>query len=118
MRLDNNDRYVCMSSNHASPVELAGFGAPGSGQDVEVVSDLVYLAHGGGGLRIIDLAPEYAQTIEVDLDIQPGSESHSVRLESRRLLPAAASSAARAVRCGARIGRCLRFPSRLRPNGS
>jgi hypothetical protein len=78
-----------MPSNRASPVDLGGFGAPGSGQDVEVVSDLVYLAHGGGGLRIIDLGSEYAQTIEVDLDIQPGSESNSVRLEGRVLLPVA-----------------------------
>jgi hypothetical protein len=41
------------------------------------------------GLRIIDLGPEYAQTIIVDLDIKPGSDSNAVNPTARGILPVA-----------------------------
>jgi hypothetical protein len=40
-------------------------------------------------MRIIDFGPEYAQTIIVDIDIKPGSDSNAVNPLARGILPVA-----------------------------
>jgi len=76
-------------SDPTAPVELGALRTPDMAFDVEVVDGLAYVADGDGGLRIIDFGPEYAPSIEVDLDIKPGSEPNAVNPLARGILPVA-----------------------------
>ncbi len=48
---------------------------------------LVYAA--GSGLRIVDLGPEYAEALGVDIDIKPGSDTNPINPMSRGVIPVA-----------------------------
>jgi hypothetical protein len=54
-----------------------------------VVGGLAYLADAPSGLLIIDFGPEYAGSIEIDLDIKPGSDPNSIRLATGSVIPVA-----------------------------
>jgi hypothetical protein len=73
-------------SNPAAPVELGGVG--GRPEDVAVVDGLAYVV-GGGDLRVIDFGPEYAEPIEVEIDIKPGSDPNSINPSLAGDLPVA-----------------------------
>jgi hypothetical protein len=74
-------------SNPAFPVEPGALDTPGRARDVEVVGDLAYVA--GSGLRIFDFGPEYAGSIEIDLDIKPGGEPNAIHLAGGGVIPVA-----------------------------
>jgi hypothetical protein len=81
-------------SNPALPVKVGGgLSVPGSPYDVEVVGGLTYVAVGGylgiNSLRIIDFGPEYAASMEIDIDIKPGSNTNPINPSLNGNLPVA-----------------------------
>jgi hypothetical protein len=84
--------HVIDASNPLAVVELGGVNASQSSgltADIEVVDGLVYMADQWNGLRIIDFGPEYAGTLEIDLDIKPGSDSNPINPANKGVLPVA-----------------------------
>jgi hypothetical protein len=73
-------------SNPVFPVELGALDTQDYALDVEVMGDLVYVA-GYSGLRIIDIGPEYAQAITIDL--YPGSDRNTINPSGRGVIPVA-----------------------------
>jgi hypothetical protein len=76
-------------SNPAAPVELGALDTPDYAVDVAVAGDLAYVADYDSGLRILDFGPEYAPSIEVDLDIKPGGDPNSINPDDGGVVPAA-----------------------------
>jgi len=78
-------------SNPAEPVERGGFPLFGNARSggVAVADGLAYVAAGPGGLRIVDLGPEYAGSIAIDIDIKPGGGANLVNPMSRGVVPVA-----------------------------
>jgi hypothetical protein len=74
-------------SDPEAPVRLGAH--PTEALDVEVSGGLVYAAAGIEGLRIIDLGPEYRPTIQVEIDVKPGSDRNAVNPKSAGLVPVA-----------------------------
>jgi hypothetical protein len=73
-------------SNPAAPVELGGVDV--SSTDVAVVDGLAYVV-GGNHLRVVDFGPEYTGSIEIDVDIKPGSDPNSINPSLAGDLPVA-----------------------------
>jgi hypothetical protein len=84
--------HLIDASNPLAVVELGGVNASQSSgltADIEVVDGLVYMADQWNGLRIIDFGPEYSGSLEIDLDIKPGSDSNPINPALEGNLPVA-----------------------------
>jgi hypothetical protein len=73
-------------SDPAAPVEFGGVG--GRYRDVAVVDGMAHVV-GPSGLWIIDFGPEYNGSIEIDVDIKPGSDPNSINPSLEGDLPVA-----------------------------
>ena len=70
------------------PVLMGGFPAErGSWRGLALADGLVFGAAGRGGLQIIDLGPEYARVLPVEIAIRADGESGAVNLASRGVIP-------------------------------
>jgi len=83
---DGDALHAIDVSDPAHPVALGGF--PIFGISVDVEGGLAYVVD-GLSLSIIDFGPEYAPSIEVDLDIKPGSDTNRINLGAGGVIPAA-----------------------------
>jgi hypothetical protein len=74
----------------AAPVERGGFPVFGIGRSggVDVAGGLVYLAT-DFGMGIVDLGPEYAGLVEIEIDIKPGGDLGIINPVSRGVIPVA-----------------------------
>jgi hypothetical protein len=73
-------------SNPTAPVDLGGVG--GFFEDVAAADGLAYVV-GGVALRIIDFGPEYTESIQIEIDIKPGSDPNSINPSLEGDLPVA-----------------------------
>ncbi len=77
-------------SNPPTPVELGGFPVSGATRSGIATADgLVYVAAGWGGLRIVDLGPEYAGAVKIEIDVKPGRDPGVIHPMSRGVIPVA-----------------------------
>jgi hypothetical protein len=77
------------------PVLMGGF--PNRGGDwrgLTVADGLVFGAVGAAGLQIVDLGPEYARALAVEIAIRSDGESGAVNLASRGVIPVTVFGAA------------------------
>jgi hypothetical protein len=86
--LDGLGLRVFDVSDPAAPVERGGFPLSGIRRSggVDVAGGLVYVA-GDFGLGIVDLGPEYAGLVEIEIDVGPGDDLGIMNPASRGVVP-------------------------------